>query len=190
MYRIAYRQNQTIILNYHNVWIAPVCSYMYKGTDFNVIWYSEGPSTEVCQQKMWSGPDNSSFCKSLHTQLHNCLFCCTVQWGGMWEFLSSVLWSCSFWWLAPHISKAHTAWPTWPLRRNAEHSFKMSGITQSATQYYIPEDWNPLFHPAKTSKPGQTVCVLSNTTASNINNVILPVSRTLKFSKLLNTLHN
>jgi hypothetical protein len=64
------------------------------------------------------------------------------------------------------------------LRRKAKQAFKMSGITQSTTLRHIPEDWNALFDPVRTSKLGETVSVLSNATERNINMLIFSVSRT------------
>jgi len=55
----------------------------------------------------------------------------------------------------------------------------MSGITQSTTQGHIPEELNPLFHPVRTSKLGETVSVLTNATENNINMLIFSVSGTI-----------
>lgn len=115
----------------------------------------------------------------LHPYTRNCLFCCDVQWSCVSEFQSAGLWSCSGWWEVPHISKEYSAWSTGPFRRKAKQAFKMSGITQSTTQCHIPEEWNPLFHPARTSKLGETVSVLSNATESNINMLIFSVAGTI-----------
>jgi hypothetical protein len=131
--------------------------------------------------------------------IYNCLFCCTVQWRCVSEFQSAGLCSCSGWWEVTHISKECTVWSTGPMRRKAKHAFKMSKITQSSTQCHIPEEQNPPFHPVRTSKLGETVCVLSNATESNINILIFRVSRTIcldfvssngntKYRKLFNTL--